>query len=117
MSIKWLVFFFSTWFILALIGAGVEKSFAGVTEGGQYVAVIDTLMSARMVSDISIGGMTVGWLPNMEWFGALVKAITFRYTFMSDSFIGWMGYATVFIPIAISMLIATLFSVRGSASS
>lgn len=117
MPIKWLVFFFSTWAILALIGMGIEQSFAGVGAGGQYTTVVNTLMSARIVSDVTVAGHTVGWLPNFAWFGAIVKAFTFQFSYMQEEFIGWLAYFALFIPIVISMIIATLFSVRGSASS
>jgi len=117
MPVKWLVFFFSTWGMLALIGMGIEQSFAGVSVGGQYTTVIDTLMSARIVSDITIGGHTVGWLPNTVWFGAIIKAFTFQFSYMQEDFVGWLAYFAIFVPIIISMIIATLFSVRGSAST
>lgn len=117
MPVKWLVFFFSTWSVLALIGMGVEQSFAGVGSGGQYTTVINTLMSSRIVTDVTIGGQTVGWLPNFAWFGAVIKAYTFQFSYMQEEFIGWLAYFTLFVPIIIAMIIATLFSVRGSAST
>lgn len=117
MPIKWLVFFLSTWSALALIGMGIEQSFAAVTASGGYKTVIETLMSANIVTDVTLFGVTIGWLPNMEWFGAVIKAFTFRFSFMSEDFIGWLAYFVIFIPIIISMIIATLFSVRGSAST
>ena len=117
MPIKWLIFFFMTWSSLALIGMGVEQSFSSVTVDGGYATVINTLMSANIFTDVTVGGNTVGWLPNMVWFGAVIKAYTFQFSFMQEEFVGWLAYFAIFIPIIISMIIATLFSVRGSAST
>ena len=117
MPVKWLVFFFSVWSILAIIGMGIEQSFAGVTAGGDYTTVIDTLMSVRIFTNVTVAGQTVAWLPNVVWFEAIAKAYTFRFSFMEGDFVGWLAYFTIFIPIVISITIATLFSVRGSAST
>ena len=117
MPVKWLVFFFSTWAMLALIGMGIEQSFAGVSEGGQYTTVINTLMSARIFGTVNEAGEAVGWLPNFAWFGAIIKAFTFQFSYMQEDFVGWLAYFAIFVPIVISMIIATLFSVRGSAST
>jgi len=117
MSIKWLVFFFTFWALLVVFGMGVEQTFAKVTGAGEYKTVVDTLMSMRIFSEVTIGGATVGWLPNVAWFSSLGKVFTFQFTFMTTGPIGWLGYWLVLIPISLSMIIATLFAARGSPSS
>ena len=117
MSIKWLVFFLMTWSILVIIGMGVEQSFVKMAAGGDYVTVLDVLMGARTVTEQSGAGAIVSWLPGGREFAALVKALTFRFDFMTQDYIGWLAYLVIFVPIAVSMTIATLFAVRGSPSS
>ena len=117
MPIKWMIFFFTTWTILAFIGMGVEQAFAGVGVGGGYTTIMNTLMSANILQDVTVGGRTVFWLPNTEWFGAVLSAYAFRFSFFRDNVVAWIGYFIVFVPIIVSMVIATMFSLRGSASS
>lgn len=109
--------FFTTWTILAFIGMGVEQAFAGVGAGGEHTTIINTLMSARVMIDVSVAGQTLFWVPNPEWVGALLSAYTFRFSFFQDNIVAQVSYFIVFVPIIISVIVATLFSLRGSASS
>ena len=117
MSIKWLVFFFMTWALLVVFGIGVEQTFAKVTGAGEYISTVDTLLAFRLFSEVSIGGTVVGWVPDLSWFSALGKVLTFQFDFMTEGPIGWLGYWLFFIPLTVSMIVATLFAVRGSPST
>lgn len=117
MSIKWLMFFLMTWAILVLFGIGVEETFAKVTGAGDMVGTVNTLLAFHLLKDVSVGGVTVFWVPDISWFSALGKVLTFQFTFMTNGPIGWLGYWLFFIPLTISMIVATLFAVRGSPST
>lgn len=113
MSIKWLVFFFATWFTLAFIGAGVEQGFSQFASGGDYTTAINQLMGGQVVITGLSTGHFLEWLATLGWIGGLVRMLTFQFSFM-QGFEGAAVYLIVFAPIGMSMLIATLFSLRGS---
>lgn len=114
MSTKWLVFLLSLWVILAALGAVIEAGFYGTAEE----TVLETLLSFRIFTTTEVAGIVPVPVPNMEWFGALLKVFTLDFAMFQDTSYGEMLHWMLFAPIGIAVALTFgLALMRGVGSS
>lgn len=114
MATKWIVFLVSLWIILAALGGVIETGFYGAEEE----TVLETLLSFRIFSTTEVAGIVPVPLPNMKWFGALIKVFTFDFIMFQGTSYGTMLHWMLFAPIGVAMALTFgLALIRGVSST
>jgi K+ transporter len=114
------VFLLSLWVILAFVGAAIESGLSPSTSASltTEASTLDILTSFRVFTTTELAGIIPVPVPNMEWFGALIKVFTFDFVFFQGTSYGqmlrWVFFAPIAIAIGISFILAL---VRGVGST
>lgn len=98
---KWLIFIFSVWIIVAILGGIIEGAYFGGGEAG----IFNTLTNLPLFSDEgSFTGKAVATFFSADSWGALFSILTFDFAFFSGAteIFRWV----FFMPFALSILIS-----------